>query len=90
MKAAIAETAYAYGEIVEKPFPFRTRLSGTSQIQITISAQLAGFKGAPLTPMKTLWGWKATGDLIANTTNAGNSGGYSPLSVQLVNNIPTY
>ncbi len=65
-------------------------LSGTNLISITISAALAGFKGAPLTPMKTLFGWKATGDLIASTSSAGNSGGYSPLSVQLINNIPTY
>lgn len=65
-------------------------LSGTNLITCTISAQLTGFKGVPLTPQKTMWGWKATGDLVANTTNAGNSGGYSPLSVQLINNIPTY
>lgn len=65
-------------------------LSGTNLITITISAALAGFKGAPLTPMKTLFGWKATGDLIANTSNAGNSGGYSPLAVTLVNNVPTF
>lgn len=65
-------------------------LTGASEISFTLAAQLAGFKNAPLSAMKTLWGWKATGDLIANTANAGNSGGYSPCQVTLVNAVPTY
>jgi hypothetical protein len=40
--------------------------------------------------MQDYWGFKAAGNLIANTTNAGNSGGYSPLTVQLINQTPTY
>ena len=65
-------------------------LSGASTVSCTITAQLAGYKNTPLSPVKSLWGFKADGELIANTTNAGNSGGYSPVQVTLVNAIPSY
>lgn len=65
-------------------------LSSPNTVSITIAAQLAGYKNTPLSPVKSLWGWKASGDLVANTTNAGNSGGYSPCQVTLVNAIPSY
>jgi hypothetical protein len=65
-------------------------LSGASTVSMTIAAQLAGYKNAPLSPVKSLWGYKVSGDLIANTTNAGNSGGYSPCQVTLVNAVSSY
>lgn len=65
-------------------------LSTPNTVSMTIAAQLAGYKNAPLAPVKSLWGWKVSGDLIANTTNAGNSGGYSPCQITLVNAIPSY
>jgi Phage tail tube protein len=65
-------------------------LTGTNEISFAIAAQLAGFKSVPLTPQKSFWGWKAAGDLIASTQNAGNSGGYSPVAVTLINQTPTY
>lgn len=65
-------------------------LTGTNEISFAIAAQLSGYKQAPLSIMKTFWGFKTSGSLIANTTNAGNSGGYSPLMVTLVNQTPTY
>jgi hypothetical protein len=65
-------------------------LSGANLVSCTITAQLTGYKDAPLAPVKSLWGFKAAGDLVANTTNAGNSGGYSPLQVTLINAIPSY
>ena len=65
-------------------------LSSPNTVSLTINAQLAGFKDSPLTAMKSLWGWKSAGDLIANTTNAGNSGGYSPCQIVLVNGVPSY
>jgi len=64
--------------------------SPPNTVSVTITAQLAGYKDAPLSAVKSLWGVKASGELIANTTNAGNSGGYSPLQVTLVNGIPSY
>jgi hypothetical protein len=65
-------------------------LSGASLVSFTVNAQLAAFKGSDLTAVKTQWGWKTSGELIASTSDAGNSGGYSPLQVVLQNAIPTY
>lgn len=65
-------------------------LAGANLVSCSIAANQAGYKTAPLSAMKSLWGWKVTGDLIANTTNAGNSGGYSPAQITLVNAIPSY
>ena len=69
---------------------FTNGLSTPNTVSVTINAQLAGHKEAPLSAMKTLWGFKTTGELVANTTNAGNSGGYSPIQVVLTNAIPSY
>jgi hypothetical protein len=71
-------------------FVLTNGLSSPNTVSITINAQLTGHKEAPLSAMKTLWGFKTTGELVANTSNAGNSGGYSPLQVVLVNAIPSY
>lgn len=71
-------------------FVLTNGLSSPSTVSITINAQLTGHKEAPLSAMKTLWGYKTTGELVANTTNAGNSGGYSPMQAVLVNAIPSY
>ena len=65
-------------------------LSTPNTVSMTIAAQLAGYKNAPLSPVKSLWGYKVSGDLIANTTNSGNSGGYSPVQITLVNAIPSF
>lgn len=65
-------------------------LSGASTVSLTLTAQLAGHKDAPLSAQRTLWGYKTTGELISNTTNAGNSGGYSPCQVVLVNAVSSY
>lgn len=71
-------------------FALTNGLTSPNTVSITINAQLAGHKDAPLSAMKTLWGFKTTGELVANTTNAGNSGGYSPMQAILVNAIPSY
>lgn len=65
-------------------------LTGLNAISFSIASQLSGYKQAPLSVMKTFWGFKASGSLIASTNNAGNSGGYGPLMVTLVNQTPTY
>jgi hypothetical protein len=64
--------------------------SGASLYSFTVNAQLAALKTSDLTVMKTQWGWKISGELLANTTNSGNSSGYSPLSIVLQNAIATY
>jgi hypothetical protein len=65
-------------------------LSGASTVSLAIAAQLAGYKQAPLKPVKSLWGYSVSGDLIANVTNSGNSGGYSPVQITLVNAVSSY
>ena len=65
-------------------------LASPNTVSVAIAAQLAGYKDAPLSAVKSLWGFKTAGSLVANTTNAGNSGGYSPLQVTVVNAIPSY
>lgn len=87
------ETVLTYLENNTKPtfsWTISNGLSGANTVSFSIASQLAGFKNAPLSIMKSFWGFKAAGDLIASTTNAGNSGGYSPLAVTLINAIPTY
>jgi|SRR5450755_2448163 hypothetical protein len=65
-------------------------LSGANLLSMSIAAQLGGFKGAPLKANKTTFGFDVTGELISNTNNSGNSGGYSPLKITIVNAIPGY
>jgi hypothetical protein len=90
---AANETILTYLENNTKPtfsWSISNGLTGTNEISFAISAQLAGFKNSPLSIMKSFWGFKAAGSLIANTTNAGNSGGYSPVAITLINQTPTF
>lgn len=64
--------------------------SGAGLLSFTVNAQLAAFTTSDLVPVQTQWGWKVAGTLMANTTNSGNSGGYSPLQIVIQNAIPTY
>jgi hypothetical protein len=65
-------------------------LSGASTVSLTLTAPLAAHQDAPLQATKTLWGYKTTGELLASTSAAGNSGGYSPLQIVLVNSVSSY
>jgi hypothetical protein len=90
---AANETVLTYLENNTKPtfsWTISNGLSGTSLYSFSIASQLAGFKSAPLSVMRTFWGFKAAGSLIASTTNAGNSGAYSPLMITVINQTPTY
>lgn len=90
---AANETILGYLENNTRPtfsWTISNGLADTSLYSFSIASQLAGFKSAPLSVMKSFWGFKAAGSLIASTTNAGNSGGYSPLMITLINQTPTY
>lgn len=65
-------------------------LSGASLVSFALAAQLAGFKNSPLKADKVMWGWEASGEFIASTTNAGNSGGRSPCAITIQNATATY
>ena len=90
---AANETVLTYLENNTKPtfsWTISNGLTGTNLYSFSIASQLAGFKNAPLSIMKSFWGFKAAGSLIASTTNAGNSSSYSPLMITLQNQTPTY
>jgi len=65
-------------------------LAGASQVSLTINANQAAYKQTPMAADKVFWGYDVSGEFIANTTNAGNSGGRSPVSIVLVNAVPGY
>ena len=65
-------------------------LSGTAAVSLTINANQLGFTDAALEDGKEVFGFSESAKCIANTTNAGPSGGYSPLSISLVNQVVNY
>jgi hypothetical protein len=65
-------------------------LPGTKFAALTINAQLTAFDSAALDDKKSVFGYNQNALLVANTTNAGFSGGYSPLSLTIQNSQPSY
>ena len=65
-------------------------LAGTAAASMTISANQLGYTDAALEDGKEVFGFTETAKLIANTTNAGPSGGYSPVQIQLLNQVISY
>ena len=57
---------------------------------LTINAQLAAFDTAALDDKKSVFGYNEQALSLANTTNAGFSGRYSPLSITIQNSQPSY
>jgi len=62
--------------------------SGTNTLQIDVNTCV--FTAAVIEPSKALLGYANNFEATANTTNAGQSAGYSPLKVTVVNGIPSY
>jgi len=62
-------------------------VSGAGQIQVQVDCQNAAYATAKADFGKAAVGYQTTFDAIANTTNAGTSGGFSPLKVTLTNGI---
>jgi hypothetical protein len=69
---------------------FSNGLTAQNNITYTISAQVDAFDTAKINEGSALFGYDTTAKLIANTTNVGNSGGYSPIQIQLQNASPGY
>ena len=65
-------------------------LAGTAAVSVTFDLQVTAFDASVIEPGKALFGYNDTFQAIANTTNIGNSAGYSPLSVTVVNSVPSY
>ena len=65
-------------------------LASTSLVKLQIDSQVTAWETAVIEPSKALLGYNAGMELVGNTTNTGNSAGYSPLQLSLTNNTPTY
>ena len=65
-------------------------LSGSSLVSFSVAAYLAGFTSSKLSVVKTAFGYETSGTLVGNTTNAGNSGGYSVCKITLQNAVSSY
>ena len=65
-------------------------LASTSLVKLQIDSQVTAFETSVIEPSKALLGYNAGMELVGNTTNTGNSAGYSPLQLSLTNNTPTY
>lgn len=64
--------------------------TGTTLESIQFDVQQCAFDASVLEPGKALLGYSNAFIAVANTANTGNSAGYSPLKVTIVNQIPTF
>lgn len=64
--------------------------SGTGKLQLSYTSSKAAFVKAPPDRNAVLIGYQTNWDGVANSTDAGGSGGLSPGIFTLVNNTPTY
>lgn len=65
-------------------------VAGTGSVGVQFDLAVCAFDASVIEPGKALFGYNDTFQAIANTTNVGNSVGYSPLSVTVTNAIPSY
>jgi hypothetical protein len=65
-------------------------LSGTNAASLTINGQVTGFTEGEINDSKDVFGYDLQSKMVANTTNAGPSGGFSPVSITLVNGVTNY
>jgi hypothetical protein len=65
-------------------------LSGSSSASLTVNAQVAGFDTGEINDSKEAFGYDFNAKLVANTTNTGPSGGFSPVSITLANQVTAY
>lgn len=65
-------------------------LAGAAATSFTINAQTLGYTDSALEDGKDTFGFSESAKCIANVTNIGPSGGFSPLSISLVNQVISY
>jgi hypothetical protein len=65
-------------------------LASTSQVTLTLDSQVNAYTEAKLNPGAVPFGFDDGFECVQNTTNIGQSGGFGPLTVTLLNNFPTY
>lgn len=65
-------------------------LAGTALLSLTLSCAQAAFEKAKPTRSEVLVGYQGEWQAVANAVNSGGSGGVGPITVTVVNNVPTY
>jgi hypothetical protein len=65
-------------------------LSGASLVQMVMNVQVAAYDTGELEDSKTTFGYNTTVAAVANSTNAGPSGGLSPVQIALTNAVVSY
>ena len=65
-------------------------LTGASKVSMQIDVAVCAFDASVIEASKALLGYNDTFMAVSNTTNTGNSAGYSPLMITLVNAVPSY
>ena len=65
-------------------------LSGANEVSFGLAANLGAATKAPLKVVKTLFSYDLSGDLVANNSNIGPSGGFGPAAITLVNGVASY
>jgi len=65
-------------------------LTGANLEQIVLSMNVAAYTTGVLDDSKTTFGYSITADAVANSTNAGPSGGVSPIQIALTNGVVNY
>ena len=63
-------------------------LTGTNKINFQVDCQIAAFTESVPDGTKAAVEYGNTFMAVLNTTNAGGSGGYSPIKVSVTNNVP--
>lgn len=64
--------------------------AAAAQRRLTLDMGLCAFETVEIDRSEEAVGYQATFEAIANTTNVGASGGYSPIKATVVNNTTTY
>jgi hypothetical protein len=64
--------------------------ASTSYLSLTIACHTCAFEKAKPDRGAVLVGYQDEWQAVANSTNSGGSGGLGPITVTLINNIPTY
>ena len=65
-------------------------LAGSNAASLVIKAQVAAFDTGELNDSKDVFGFDTTVKAVANTTNTGPSGGFSPVLISLTNGVINY
>ena len=65
-------------------------LAGTLAASLTVKAQIAAFDTAEINDTKDVFGFDSTVKCVANQTNIGPSGGFSPILITLQNGVISY